>query len=123
QFWTGARPSETIALRWGKIDFLARTIRIRASRVLGEDSRTKTGRSRRDVIMHEPVEEVLRAIRPTRPSPEAFVFVTPAGCPIDEPNFYRREWVPLLTRLGVRQRPFYNCRHTYITTMLDLTGN
>lgn len=35
---------------------------------------------------------------------------------IDEANFQRREWLPALRALRVR--PFYNCRHTYISTLL-----
>src|SRR5712691_1453135 len=53
-----------------------------------------------------------------RPAPEDFVFKTPHGVPIDEANFHRREWLAALRALGIRPRPFYNCRHTYISTLL-----
>ena len=118
RFWTGTRPSEAIALRWGDIDLGGRRIRIRRSRVLGEDGRTKTGRSRRDLIVHEGLESLLRSHMPPRPAPEKFVFTTPHGTPIDEANFQRREWITALRALAVRPRPFYNCRHTYISTLL-----
>ena len=118
RFWTGTRPSEAIALRWGDVDLRNRRIRIRRSRVLGEDGRPKTGRSKRDVIIHEGLERVLRAHMPRRPAPEDFVFTTPGGAPIDEANFVRREWLPALRALRIRPRPFYNCRHTYISTLL-----
>ena len=45
------------------------------------------------------------------------------GAPIDEANFYAREWVPALRRLQIRPRPFHNTRHTYITYMLDIGAN
>ena len=118
RFWTGTRPSEAIALRWGDVDLRNRRIRIRRSRVLGEDGRPKTGRSKRDVIIHEGLERVLRAHMPRRPAPEDFVFTTPGGAPIDEATFLRREWLPALRALRIRPRPFYNCRHTYISTLL-----
>ena len=118
RFWTGTRPSEAIALRWGDVDLRNRRIRIRRSRVLGEDGRPKTGRSKRDVLIHEGLERVLRAHMPRRPAPEDFVFTTPGGAPIDEENFLRREWLPALRALRIRPRPFYNCRHTYISTLL-----
>jgi integrase len=70
RFWTGTRPSEAIALRWGDVDLSNRRIRIRRSRVLGEDGRPKTGRSKRDVVVHEGLENVLRAHMPRRPAPE-----------------------------------------------------
>ncbi len=34
-------------------------------------------------------------------------------------GFYQREWVPMLRRLGIRPRPFYNARHTYISFMIS----
>ena len=41
-----------------------RRIRIRRSRVLGEDGRPKTGRSKRDVIIREGLEAVLQTHMP-----------------------------------------------------------
>jgi integrase len=120
QFWTGARPSEAIALRWGNVDVHRRWARIRASRVLGREGRTKTGKSRSDVLLHESVVEVLRNHMPLHPKHDDFVFKTPTGSPIDQANFYTREWVPMLHRLEIRPRPFYNTRHTYITYMLEI---
>ncbi|TMA81640.1 MAG: hypothetical protein E6J77_16775 [Deltaproteobacteria bacterium] len=117
-----ARPSEAIALRWGDVDLRHRRIRIRRSRVLGEDARPKTGRSKRDLIAHEGLERVLRGHMPRRPAPEDFVFTTPRGTPIDEVNFYQREWLAALRALRIRPRPFYNCRHTYISTLLAAGG-
>jgi hypothetical protein len=42
------------------------------------------------------------------------------GAPIDQANFYQREWLPMLRRLRIRPRPFYNTRHTYISYMLEI---
>lgn len=95
RFWTGTRPSEAIALRHGYLDLAGKRARIRVSRVLGQDGSPKTGKSRRDVILHDD-----------------FVFTTPHGSPINQANFYRREWAPMLRRLGIRPRPFYNTRYT-----------
>src|SRR5262249_14357796 len=47
------------------------------------------------------------------------VFTTPTGAAIDEANFYHREWLPMLRRLKLRPRPFYNTRHSYISFMLS----
>ncbi len=52
-------------------------------------------------------------------TPQEFAFVTPNGAPADRVNLYAREWVPMLEELGVRLRPFYNARHTYITYLLS----
>jgi hypothetical protein len=59
-----------------------------------------------------------RTCRPRR-APDDFVFMTPAGTPIDEANFQRRVWLRALRALRIRPRPFYNCRHTYISMLLD----
>jgi integrase len=117
-FWTGARPSEAIALRYGNLDLAHRRVQIRRSRVLGQDGRPKTGRSRRDIVIHDELARVLRDRLPTHPAHDDFVFTSPRGAAINEANFYRREWVPMLRRLGIRPRPFYNTRHTYISFML-----
>ena len=120
QFWTGARPSEAAALRWGHLDLLNRRIRIRGSRVLRRDGRPKTGKSKRDVVIHGNLSEVLRDHRRVHGRREGFIFTTPNGAPIDQVNFYAREWVPMLEELEIRVRPFYNARHTYITYLLSL---
>jgi hypothetical protein len=64
QFWTGARPSEALHLRRQHLDLVGRRIQIRGSRVLGRDGRTKTGKSKRDVVIHGPLLDVLRAHQP-----------------------------------------------------------
>jgi len=120
RFWTGTRPSEAVALRHGQLDLAGRRARIRASRVLGQDGQTKTGRSKRVVVLHAPVVRILRDRLPTHPAHDDFVFTTPSGAPIDQANFYAREWVPMLRRLKMRPRPFYNTRHTYISYMLAI---
>jgi len=120
QFWTGARPSEAVALRWSQMDVTYRRIRIRGSRVLGRDGSPKTGKSKRDVVIHGNLLDVLREHGSMRRAKDDFVFTTPGGAPINQVNFYAREWVPMLQRLGVRLRPFYNARHTYITYLLSL---
>jgi integrase len=120
QFWTGARTSEAVALRWSHVDLERRKAWIRGSRVLGREGRPKTGKSKRELLLHENLIEVLQRHMPLYPAHDDFVFTTPSGAPIDQANFYAREWVPMLRRLKIRQRPFYNTRHTYISYMLEI---
>ncbi len=89
--------------------------------MLGEDGRPKTGRSKRDVIVHAGLEAVLRAHMPPRRAPDDFVFTTRAGAPIDEANFQGRVWLRALRALCIRPRPFYNCRHTYMLLVVLAT--
>jgi len=85
RFWTGTRPSEAIALRRGDVDLSNRRIRIRRSRVLGEDGRPKTGRSKRDVIIHEGLEAVLQAHMPPAGPP-----MTPSSRRVPAPRSMKR---------------------------------
>lgn len=119
RFWTGTRPSEAIALRWRAVDLPRRRLRILASRVLGRDGRPKTGKSKREVLLNQEVADLLASLQPEPPAPDAFVFTTPRGTPLDETNFSTRIWVPALQAARVRVRPFYNTRHTYISWLLD----
>lgn len=119
RFWSGTRPSEAIGLRWRAVDLPRRRLRVLASRVLGRDGRPRTGKSKRDVPLHQEVVEFLERIRPAEVEPDTFVFTTPSGTPFDETNFSTRMWVPALRAAKVRVRPFYNTRHTYISWLLD----
>lgn len=57
---------------------------------------------------------------PLHVSADALVFPTEQGSALDIRNFYQREWLPMLRRLGIRPRPFYNTRHTYISYAISL---
>ena len=120
QFWTGARVSETTALRYGEIDLRYATARIQRSRVQGHEAGTKTQRSNREIHLHENLVEVLKAHKPLHVEPDDYVFTTPNGAPISVDNFYHREWLPMLRRLNIRPRPFYNTRHSYVSFLLSI---
>jgi len=121
QFWTGSRPSESLALRHGDLDLRYSTAKIQRSRVQGREAGTKTPRSNREIHLHSNLVEVLRNHIPLHVNPEDYVFTTPQGTPIDEDNFYRREWLPILRRSPEnRPRPFYNTRHSYTSFLLSI---
>ena len=120
QFWTGARPSEAFALRWGKVDLKRRSAKIDRSLTAGFESYTKTRKSRRDVWLHSIVVEALRAAMPLHVADDDFVIKTGQGAPLNIRNFFQREWLPMLRRLGIRPRPFYNTRHTYISYAISV---
>ena len=62
-FWTGARPNEMAALKWGDVDAHGGRFRIRAGPYRGVESTPKTTSSVRDVDMLFPVADALRALR------------------------------------------------------------
>jgi integrase len=120
RFWTGCRPSEAIALRWGAVDLRYATARIQRSRVGGKEAGTKTKRSNREIHLHDDLLDVLKTHKPLHVKPQDYVFTTPAGSPIDQENFYKREWLPILRAKEIRPRPFYNTRHSYVSFMLSI---
>jgi integrase len=129
QFWTGCRPSKTYFLRRRQLDLRYGWERIEGSRVQGDEHGTKTKRSNRQIQLSDHLLEVLRKHLAFDPSaewmttaaadPEDYVFTTRAGTPIDESNFYHRDWLPMLRWLKIRPRPFYNTKHNYISFMLS----
>ena len=62
-FWTGARPNELAALKWGDLDWTGKTCRIRAGRYRGIEGPPKTKHSDRTLDLMPPV---LYALNPRR---------------------------------------------------------
>ncbi|HEV8720985.1 MAG TPA: hypothetical protein VGW77_10140 [Candidatus Binatia bacterium] len=79
-------------------------------------------RSNREIRLHDNVVDVLKPENPAPLSvkPEDYFFATPDGTPIDESNFYKREWLPILRAKKIRPRPFYNTRHSYVSFMYTI---
>jgi len=127
QFWQGPRPSESTALRREDVDLIYASVRIHRSLVQGHEGGTKTVRSNREIHLHDNVVPVLKDENPApmNVNPDDYFFTTPEGTPIDETNFYKREWLPMLRRLKVgnvpiRPRPFYNTRHSYVSFLYSI---
>ena len=96
--------------------------RIHRSLVKGHEAGTKTVRSNREIHLHENVVDVLKQENPAPLSvnPEDYFFTTPDGTPIDESNFYKREWLPILRAKKIRLRPFSNTRHSYVSFLYSI---
>ena len=129
-FWTGARPNELAALKWGDVDWQGARFRIRAGRYRGVESAPKTAASVRDVDLLPPVLEALRAqkaqqatvrLKAGQGAPEPgqdYVFTGPWGGLIN-PNWLRdRVWYPALAKAGLRRRTAYQTRHSFASNAL-----
>ncbi len=116
-FWTGCRPSELVALRWGDVDAKAGKLMIRRSRTLHEDNPTKTIASERTIDVAPVVVAALREAKPLHVTDEDFVFRNADGRPVFVDNF-GKNWHPALRALGLRPRKFYATRHTFISIAL-----
>ena len=122
RFYTGTRPSEATALKWGSVDLLTGKAAFALSRHLGEENAPKTRASRRTVALLPNVIELLKTTLPLRVEPTSYVFTDGQGKPIDQSEF-ARGFQAVLRVLKIRQRPFYNIRHTFISVALTIGCN
>src|SRR6266478_3255681 len=122
RFYTGTRPSEAVALKWGNIDLISAKATVTSSRTLGEENAPKTTASARTVKLLPNVIELLKTILPLHVEAKDHVFTDDVGQPLDQ-NEFGRKFQDVLRVLEIRPRPFYNTRHTYISVALTLGCN
>ncbi len=134
-FWSGARPGELAALKWGNVDWRINKFRILARRYRGDESTPKTPNSTREVDMLLPVIDALKAQRAQQAAmrlkrgegkPEAgkdYVFTGTEGGFLNL-NFLREKiWYPTLDTAKLRRRTFYQTRHTFASNALAAGEN
>jgi integrase len=129
-FWTGARPNELAALRWGDVDGGRGIVRIRAGRYRGKEGPPKTASSVRDIDLAPPVVDALKAqkaqqaaerLKAGRGAPEPgqdYVFTGPESGLLNVNALRDRTWYPTLTKAGLRRRIMYQTRHTFASNAL-----
>jgi len=91
-FWSGMRPSETIALRWADVDLRAETAEITKSRHLGAEAAPKTRGSHRTVRLLPTVVELLSFIKPLHANENDYVFHDTMEKPLDAAQWRKRHW-------------------------------
>jgi len=123
-FFTGCRPEDAIALKWKHItsshviftEAMATDVRIR------KDGKTHTIRMFK---INAQLRAILELVKPEgKIDPEALVFPARNGKEIHTQNFLNRVWRPVVQKLveagKVREcLPLNNCRHSFITQMMD----
>ncbi len=122
--FTGLRPSELIALKWEDIDLRKGLARIKRARTFGQEHETKTFKVR-DVEMNARAFGALRRQKPFTFMKGAYIFENPVtDLPYSEERPLRRAyWAPSLKALGIRDRNFYQTRHTYASLSLMSGAN
>lgn len=122
--FTGMRPSEVIALQWRDIDFLRGLARVKRARTFGEEHETKTFKVR-DVELNNRAMSALSRQNQHTFLKDGYIFENPVtGQPYTEERPLRRAyWNPTLKALGMRERNFYQTRHTYATLNLMAGAN
>lgn len=120
KFFTGLRPSEVAALRWGDVDLMAERVHVHRAIVQGQEKATTKTNIVRMVLLNSRSLGALMSQRSLTQLAGDFVFVDLRyGTPWhDEWAFRRSYWTPTLTALGLRYRTPYNTRHSYATMIL-----
>jgi integrase len=122
-FETGMRPSEAMALKWGKIDFVHRVIHVDEARVLGREKTTKTQRSIRDIDISDRCSYALVRQKERTFLAGKHVFLNRHGRPLRQWSICRDVWQPAIKRAGVRYREMKNTRHTFASRLLSKGEN
>ena len=106
-------------LKWKNVDFRLGVIKVRETRVRGEEGPPKTPGSIRDIKMLPPVVEALRDQRKATMGKSDYVFLNYDGRPLLPNSVSYRIWKPALKKAGLKPRSLYQTRHTFATLMLD----
>ncbi|MFK0571203.1 tyrosine-type recombinase/integrase [Endozoicomonas sp.] len=127
-FFTGLRTSEIIGLKWSKVDFENRVIKIDMARVKGKDKVLKTatkGVRSRNVAMLDQAYEALINQKEITYGASDYVFIDPLnkGPWGDSAKIRKRIWIPLIKRTGLKYRNPYQTRHSYACLMIKNNEN
>lgn len=117
-FGNGLRPGEAVALKWKDIDFNKKSIRVKRTRIAGEDGPVKTESSNRTIDMLPVVEEALLNQRLLTGNRE-YVFYSS-----ENEIFYSHDVIAvnfkrILEASGVKARVLYNLRHTFASMLIS----
>lgn len=122
-FYTGMRPSEALALRWGDIDVRRREIMITKSRYLDDEAGTKTAASERTIRILQDLTDLLTGIKPLHVREDTHVFLNQEGQPINFHTWRAKIWYRVLRAKKIRERRPYTMRHTFISLGLTTGVN
>ena len=121
-FWTGLRTSELIALEWADIDFVNNRILIDKAVTWASEGpeEPKTEAGERFVELLPEAMKALQAQKKYTYMKGEHVFVNRQGERWkDDQQLRKTLWIPLLKIAGVRYRYPYQCRHTYVSMLLQ----
>jgi integrase len=118
-FFTGMRFGEMAALKWSQVDFSRNLLKIRETRVYGEEGRPKTKKSQRDIQILPPVFDALM-LQKNLNGKDKYVFRDRDGNFMTPDHIREVVWKPTLSKAGLDYRPPIQTRHTFATIMIDV---
>lgn len=124
-FFTGVRPEEAIALKWGEINFNEKLARIRRVRTAKTDRETTKTSKIRDIELNSRALHAINRQKVHTFMSDDYVFHNPVtGKRWNSEKSQRKNyWIPTLKKLGIRSRVQYQTRHTYATMNLMAGAN
>ena len=114
----GFRPAEAIGLRWQHLNDNCRVAWIGQTIVRGRQKAPKTGEPRYFAIP----ERLAQKLSDRRGELNDLVFPSPKGGAINDNNFCKRNWKPILESLNIPYRKPYTMRSTAISHWLESGG-
>jgi len=127
RFWlaTGLRPGELMALRWAKIDWVGKTVRIDRNLVAKTEKGPKTAAGVRDVdLTDEAIAALITQKSATFLAGEHVWHNPRSNAPWETDAQIRKTlWEPLIKRAGMRHRNPYQVRHTCASAALTAGAN
>ena len=116
---TGLRIGEILALRWGRINLAAGTLRVEETCYKGTFGTPKTRASRREVPLTPGVVQALQSRRASCRdiADGALVFSTRLGTPLAAKNLRRRQLHPASQQAGLGSVDWHSLRHTHGTLL------
>ncbi|MEE8606151.1 MAG: site-specific integrase [Nitrospiraceae bacterium] len=121
--FTGLSIGEILALRWGRVNLVSGTLRVEEGFYRGHFGTPKT-RARRRELPLAPVLAHALAVHRSRSldtSPEALVFCTRTGKPLNADNLRKRQLRTACQQAGIEPIGWHTLRHTH-STLLHALG-
>lgn len=118
----GMRPSEAAAVRWE--NFSDGVLKVREAAPYGVLGPLKTKKSKRDLIITEPVTSLLATYRESLSTPAEGLLFVRDGEPINHNNFAKYFIKPYAVKIvGERWKGCYSGRHGAATTLYNQEGD
>ena len=126
--FTGLRRGELFGLQWGDVEWnrdgSGGRIYVRRSVYMGKITTPKTQHSIRVVDVPQRLLDELTVYKAMYPPQEGdFLFPNSLGGPMGSDNWFKRRFLPIVERAGLRRIGLHTLRHTYTSMLINAGEN